>query len=755
MLLAMFSFLLLPASLFGQSKIIAQKTMLEAKAHKPVFYPLFTTNTERDAEVDLALTNAVYLKLDRKQLAALNKAKSEVISFSVPINGVSKTLMLHKAKIFAPDFSVRLKDQNGTRATRAMQQGIFYRGFEIGNEYSIAALSFFDNEIGGVISIAGEAGNYNLVLNKQNPGAENENYLLFKESDVKNASAIFPLCTGELKTGAPATPHKATAAASAISCRTVSLALHADYKLYMKNSGSSAATETYLYVLFNGVATLFENDGVRLVLQEVTIHITNDFYPTESSHDILYRFGNDINTNTTADLMQIVSGHTITTSSGSTYAPLGGVAWLDVLCSTPYYYAPWETYIGPYSMINTVGNPALPAIPVYSWDISCSTHELGHNFGSPHTHSCAWNGDDTPIDGCGPTANEDYGSPGCPIGPIPSALVKGTIMSYCHLLPGIGISFSNGFGPQPAALIKSNVAEAPCLTDDYMPTLVLDQPDSIVYANSFCSNGSQLYCYDDMGDFDPYNDRLVLIITNFDIDLLDLSTVEISMKSTPAYGSNLATDGLSSLYLEDAYAHWFLANRTWTVNLNQVLPGETYYSFPFLNQDINDLQGSYPSFAGIKDSIKWVVYKTEAAASYPEIAPAGEVKLYNYGTSASAWSYSGLAYKLATIRTNLPLYGAAFAVGEKNAPAGVSATAKNAFLTIYPNPAQNELHLSGSMTPATPVRLEISDCIGKVQAVYMMSRKEQTIDIGNLPAGMYLIKCSSAQGSFTGKFTKL
>src|SRR5690606_8460773 len=129
---------------------------------------------------------------------------------------------------------------------------------------------------------------------------------------------------------------------------------------------------------------------------------TNDFYPTASSTEVLTAFGNEIGTNVTADLMQFVTGYT-TTVDGVTYAPLGGLAWIDVLCTTPFYYQNYNTYVGPFSMINTAGSPNIPAVPVYSWDVTCSTHEMGHNLGSPHTHNCAWNGNNTAIDNCAGT----------------------------------------------------------------------------------------------------------------------------------------------------------------------------------------------------------------------------------------------------------------------------------------------------------------------------------------------------------------
>jgi hypothetical protein len=84
------------------------------------------------------------------------------------------------------------------------------------------------------------------------------------------------------------------------------------------------------------------------------------------------------------------------------------------------------------------------------------THEIGHNLGSSHTHACVWNGNNTAIDGCGPTAGY---SEGC----TAALPVAGTIMSYCHLVSGVGIDFNLGFGPQPGDRIRSEVYNAPCL----------------------------------------------------------------------------------------------------------------------------------------------------------------------------------------------------------------------------------------------------------------------------------------------------
>jgi hypothetical protein len=63
------------------------------------------------------------------------------------------------------------------------------------------------------------------------------------------------------------------------------------------------------------------------------------------------------------------------------------------------------------------------------WDFMCASHEIGHNFGSGHTHCYS-----PVVDSCCTCATESQCPGGTGAGPVPPE--KGTIMSYCHLRPG-------------------------------------------------------------------------------------------------------------------------------------------------------------------------------------------------------------------------------------------------------------------------------------------------------------------------------
>ena len=89
----------------------------------------------------------------------------------------------------------------------------------------------------------------------------------------------------------------------------------------------------------------------------------------------------------------------------------GGIAYVGGLCSSWYDYAV-SANLGGYFPYPLEDNH------FQNWDPYVVAHELGHNFGAPHTHSTT-----PPIDNCA----------GGECGMIPN---NGTIMSYCHTCPG-------------------------------------------------------------------------------------------------------------------------------------------------------------------------------------------------------------------------------------------------------------------------------------------------------------------------------
>ncbi|MBK8516181.1 MAG: hypothetical protein IPL55_07780 [Saprospiraceae bacterium] len=174
---------------------------------------------------------------------------------------------------------------------------------------------------------------------------------------------------------------------------------------------------------------VFDIDGISTSVSQIFTWTSEDPYNYSSTSEALNRFISERPTYN-GDLAHLISRG----------APTGGgVAYLNQLCGNLGYA---------YSYVNST----YQNVPTYSWTVNVIAHETGHNFGSPHTHSCTWPGG--AIDGCGPTANTAYSEGTCAIGPIPNG--GGTIMSYCHLLT-TGINFNKGFGYYPHFLITQRL----------------------------------------------------------------------------------------------------------------------------------------------------------------------------------------------------------------------------------------------------------------------------------------------------------
>jgi hypothetical protein len=133
--------------------------------------------------------------------------------------------------------------------------------------------------------------------------------------------------------------------------------------------------------------------------------------------------------------------------SGKTGSPYSasGIAWVGGLCSGSSGYS--------FSQLFTFAadSSSLPG------DTLILGHEIGHNFGTRHTHCYV-----PPIDDCWNSEAGCYSGPtSCPapatVNGVPG--VTGTVMSYCHLFGG-GCTSSQVFHPRVIALIDPSIQNA-------------------------------------------------------------------------------------------------------------------------------------------------------------------------------------------------------------------------------------------------------------------------------------------------------
>ena len=233
--------------------------------------------------------------------------------------------------------------------------------------------------------------------------------------------------------------------------RRADVIVETDYEL-LQLLGSSSAVYSYITDLFGYVSSQYQNEaGARLNVTQVNVYTSSAADPWSSATDPSTLL-NELRTHWNASGRIDQPRHHVHLLSGRSAG--GGVAYLNTLSSTQKQYA--------YGVSGNIEGSFSPSNPRVVWDAVVVAHEIGHAFGSDHTHNY-----DNPylgstqggaIDCC---YSEDSGQCVTQLGGtyrygvLPGAnstaggsagVGAGTIMSYCHTLsPGMSnISFNFG-----------------------------------------------------------------------------------------------------------------------------------------------------------------------------------------------------------------------------------------------------------------------------------------------------------------------
>lgn len=386
----------------------------------------FVSNEVTDRSFQLeGISKGTILSIDEVAIEKLLNGNNDFIQLSLPLaERQNLKLNLVRNEIFSEDFALYTSSEPGIPFNYA--PGVHYKGVVEGDPTSLVAVSVFNNEVMALIST--DQGN--LILGRMEKDRESR-HILYAESDIDKNSG-FECGTPDDGFGYSEEDLKPQAAGrDAGDC--VRVYIEIDDDIVTQKGGAVPATN-YITGLFNQSITLYSNEMINMTISEIKAWTTNSPYTGNTSSAMLSSY--QANTGEfNGNISHLVS-----------YQASGGIAVLDNLCSTN---PDWRKCFS--SIDATYLN-----VPTFSWSVMVITHEMGHVIGSKHTHACAWNGNNTAIDGCAAVEGT------CALPPIPQ--VGGTIMSYCHIT-NVGINFTLGFGPQPGTVIRNRVnAAGNCLT---------------------------------------------------------------------------------------------------------------------------------------------------------------------------------------------------------------------------------------------------------------------------------------------------
>ncbi len=421
-----------------------------------------------------------------RSVAQTLPAGGELRVTAVPwaLGGANRPLALRLARfeVFAPTARIVLHTDAGERAL-PVPENVYLRGGIEGEPGSRVVLSVLaTGEIRGLATALGrtwllgagvEDGPLRVrevdgALELEQPGGgfrcalDDIGQAAYRAGDGSADEALAAI----FDTSAQATPAVTPrAGAGPAFDHTAVIAIESDNEFLTIFGGDTTDATNYIADLVAYSSTIYTDElQTSWVLGDVSLWAAVDPWLINDPGCGLLEFGRYWNLNHLATVRTV--SHFLSGKASNS-----GIAWVGVLCRGGFSANP-ANFGGCPAPVNVTGNWGggygfTSGIdgnfninsPSIVWDIMAFTHEIGHNFNSPHTHCYAGlEGNANPIDQCygsDPNAGCYSGPTSLPSGCPGSGQNCGTIMSYCHLIsPGmsntslnLGVGHPYGIAP--------------------------------------------------------------------------------------------------------------------------------------------------------------------------------------------------------------------------------------------------------------------------------------------------------------------
>ena len=410
------------------------------------------------------------MDLDRSALAALRASSGEVRVSDFPVApGTLRTVSLKRFEVVSASARVTISGPDGEKSL-PFPSIAHFKGTIDGEPGSTIYLSAQKDALyayarltGGVTSYVGPAGS-----------AAAGDFVARSGDSPANELALQPwsCSTEELpaaltETAEPSFPFPDAPLAG---LKQAAVRVETDYELYAKH-GSADALAAWVATLYGAINVAYERDlDLHLALAEVHVWsggAASDPYVSTNTRTQLDEVGDWWHANRPMGSYPRAMVHFLSGKAVS-----GGIAWLSVLCSGDFSSGGGH-FGGAYGVTQVNGT-----YPLSNWDQFATSHEMGHNAGSHHTHCYS------------PAIDHCYnGESGCYSGTVENpGAGNGTIMSYCHLLGWQYVSLE--FHPRCIdEQMMPEINSAACLTQ---ASTFLDVPPSHLfysYVEILAANG--------------------------------------------------------------------------------------------------------------------------------------------------------------------------------------------------------------------------------------------------------------------------
>lgn len=410
-------------------------------------FPLFTYDQNKTvtaaAELKPQVESPVVLGLNRNVYEKITSEKTFRMSVPIPLSdGQSVIAELERFDILAPDAKTVARTTAGDTEVDIRNVVLSYKGVIRGLGNSLVSLSFYDGKLVGLMKSGRDTYVLGNLLKKDL--SESEDYVLYLERNLKTpnnfkcGSEQFPVPDDLMRIMQGLGVNREVTN----DLRIAKVAIDVDFFTYGIYGNSVANASAYALALMSATSAIYVKDeNVKLIVSYLRVWTVQDPYTSQNGPTMLDQFAQEWRTNQGG--VDRTIAHLISRRNDLNVA---GIAYLNVLCNTSFGYGLSATLTG-----------TINQLPAYSYDVVVIAHEIGHNFGSPHTHNCGWAGG--PLDTCVEVEGGCYNGPTHP--------TAGTIMSYCDIVQGGSVFLD--FGDQPGELIRIRAESAGCMTNSTQP----------------------------------------------------------------------------------------------------------------------------------------------------------------------------------------------------------------------------------------------------------------------------------------------